>query len=244
MCFSSAVFQAGGLVVILVEVFRRNFLASIVPVIVNAILNGHQIVVDIVAFVARGDFPRSRLGEKQRGKILGAWVTRKMRTIAQFGIKDDGSEFLPAEARRSTQSFRNGSARGASSLRHAESSTALADLQEQAAYEKDYVPLPTGISEMPAAEQQSILEEPHEWIAHGEVGDAREDSTPTATHGEAWLPAEMEGSHYYEPQDERSGAEEGTSFLDPLASLDGRGGLGLEGDWLPGGESAAHRHAR
>src|SRR6188508_1618043 len=84
----SAVFQAGGLVVVLVEVSRKAYLASIVPVIVNAILNEHQIVVDIVAFVNRGDFPRSRLGEKQRGKILASWVSRKMRTMAQFGIRD------------------------------------------------------------------------------------------------------------------------------------------------------------
>lgn len=72
----------------LVEVGRKAYLASIVPVIVNAILNEHQIVVDIVAFVNRGDFPRSRLGEKQRGKILAGWVTRKMRTMAQFAIRD------------------------------------------------------------------------------------------------------------------------------------------------------------
>src|SRR5579871_387751 len=88
LLFDSAIFQAGGLVVILVEIFRKNFLASIVPVIVNAVLNTHHIVVDIVAFVSKGDFPRSRLGEKQRGKILGSWVNRKMRTIAQFSIRD------------------------------------------------------------------------------------------------------------------------------------------------------------
>ena len=79
--------------VVLVEVGRKNYLASIVPVIVNAILNEHQLIVDIVAFVSRGDFPRSRLGEKQRGKILAGWVTRKMPTIAQFGIRDpDGAD--------------------------------------------------------------------------------------------------------------------------------------------------------
>jgi len=92
-----AVFQAGGLVVIVVEIFRRNFLASMVPVIVNAILNEHQLVIDIVAFVHKGDFHRSRLGEKQRGKILAGWVTRKMRTIAQYSIRDpnmqDGMAF-------------------------------------------------------------------------------------------------------------------------------------------------------
>ncbi|KIW90324.1 uncharacterized protein Z519_08968 [Cladophialophora bantiana CBS 173.52] len=88
-----AVFQAGGMVVVLVEVFRKSYLASIVPVIVNAVLHEHQIVVDIVAFVGDGDFPRSRLSEKQRGKILASWVTRKLRTIAQFGIRDaDGPD--------------------------------------------------------------------------------------------------------------------------------------------------------
>lgn len=46
------------MVVVLVEVSRKAYLASIVPVIVNAILNEHQIIVDIVAFVNKGDFPR------------------------------------------------------------------------------------------------------------------------------------------------------------------------------------------
>lgn len=73
---------------VLVEVNRKPYLASLVPVIVNAILNEHQIIVDIVAFVSKGDFPRSRLGEKQRGKILAGWVTRKLRTVAQFSIRD------------------------------------------------------------------------------------------------------------------------------------------------------------
>lgn len=88
----SAVFQAGGLVVILVEVRVKSYLASMVPVIVNAILDQHQLVVDIVAFVGKGDFPRSRLGEKQRGKILASWVTRKMDPVAQFRIREAHSD--------------------------------------------------------------------------------------------------------------------------------------------------------
>ncbi|KAM3461967.1 hypothetical protein NHJ6243_004579 [Beauveria neobassiana] len=122
-----AVFQAGGLVVVLVEVNRKAYLASIVPVIVNAILSEHQIIVDIVAFVSKGDFPRSRLGEKQRGKILAGWVTRKLRTMAQFAIRDvdpaamgdgPGSD----EGRNSTGSVRSSAilAAGASSLRNVE----------------------------------------------------------------------------------------------------------------------------
>ncbi|GLI81165.1 hypothetical protein PoHVEF18_009537 [Penicillium ochrochloron] len=83
-----AIFQAGGLIVVVVEVTRKSFLASLVPVIVDTILGEHQVVADIVAFVSHGDFPRSRLGEKQRGKVLASWVTRKLRTVAQFSIRD------------------------------------------------------------------------------------------------------------------------------------------------------------
>lgn len=114
----SAVFQAGGLVVTIVEVGRKAYLASLVPVIVNAILNEHQIIVDIVAFVQKGDFPRSRLGEKQRGKILAGWVSRKMRTIAQFAIRDTATGGLD-EARDHPD---NGSGHRASigSFRHSQ----------------------------------------------------------------------------------------------------------------------------
>lgn len=101
----SAILQAGGLVVVVVEVTRKAYLASLVPVIVNAILNEHQVVADIVAFVPHGDFPRSRLGEKQRGKVLASWVTRKLRTIAQFSIRDvEGIETLFPDAPQSRTS--------------------------------------------------------------------------------------------------------------------------------------------
>ncbi|KAK7208110.1 hypothetical protein BZA70DRAFT_244673 [Myxozyma melibiosi] len=83
----SAVFQTGGVVVAVVESSRqKQFLASLVPVVVNAVMNEHQMVLDVVAFVAKGEFPRSRLAEKQRGKIMAAWVMRKLRTTAQFTV--------------------------------------------------------------------------------------------------------------------------------------------------------------
>jgi hypothetical protein len=74
----SAVFQAGGQIVAVLEVLTDEHLPSIVPLAVNAVLSEHQVVIDVITFVARGDFPRSRLGEKQRGKILSHWVTRKL----------------------------------------------------------------------------------------------------------------------------------------------------------------------
>lgn len=112
------------------------------PVIVNAILNEHQIIVDIVAFVNKGDFPRSRLGEKQRGKILAGWVTRKMRTLAQFAIRDmdpanivggepgtaDGSD--PNRASIGSQRSMSGLAPGSSSLRNVEHAPQILEQEE------------------------------------------------------------------------------------------------------------------
>ncbi|KAF7593269.1 hypothetical protein BBP40_011726 [Aspergillus hancockii] len=115
-----AVFQAGGLIVVVVEVTRKAYLASLVPVIVNAVLNEHQVVADLVAFVSHGDFPRSRLGEKQRGKVLASWVTRKLRTIAQFSIRDmEGPEnpFAEGPQHRASRSSKPGSMMGNSTRR-------------------------------------------------------------------------------------------------------------------------------
>jgi hypothetical protein len=112
-----AIFQAGGLIVVVVEVTRKAYLASLVPVIVDAILNEHQVVVDIVNFVSHGDFPRSRLGEKQRGKVLASWVTRKLRTIAQFSIRDlDGADgpFADLPQHRVSRGSKPGSTMGSS----------------------------------------------------------------------------------------------------------------------------------
>ncbi|KAK8055822.1 acyl-CoA ligase-like protein [Apiospora rasikravindrae] len=130
-----AVFQAGGLVVVLVEVSRKAYLASIVPVIVNAILGEHQIIIDIVAFVNKGDFPRSRLAEKQRGKILAGWVTRKMRTVAQFNIRDGDASGLENDAqveahRASVGSLRSSGIPGASSLRNMEHAPQILEQEE------------------------------------------------------------------------------------------------------------------
>lgn len=113
---------------VVVEVTRKAYLASIVPVIVNAVLNEHQVVADIVAFVSHGDFPRSRLGEKQRGKVLASWVTRKLRTMAQFSIRDmEGSEnpFAEAPQHRGSRSSKPGSMMGNSTRR----STAIPDAE-------------------------------------------------------------------------------------------------------------------
>ena len=101
--------------------------------IVNAILHEHQIVVDIIAFVNKGDFPRSRLGEKQRGTVLAKWVKRSLQTEAQFAIRN--SDFSPEggvhagleEHRASLTGSLRGGVQGGSSLRNVESAGAGGD---------------------------------------------------------------------------------------------------------------------
>ena len=163
--------------VVVVEIFRRNFLAAMVPVIVNAILNEHQLVIDIVAFVNKGDFHRSRLGEKQRGKILAGWVTRKMRTIAQYSIRDPHGDFNQineepgmTQGRTSTGTFRNsmmgGSIKGSvhGSMRGMNAQMQNLQLQMGGAQELQGQPQtnfapPAGMSEMAAqAYSESIAE--------------------------------------------------------------------------------------
>lgn len=194
---SSAVFQAGGLVVVLVEVVRKAYLASIVPVIVNAVLNEHQVVVDIVAFVTKGDFPRSRLGEKQRGKILASWVTRKLRTIAQFCIRDaDGADSQITEVAEPRSTL--GSVVGiGSSLKNVQTVnvTPKTHAQQQA---RDYAALPTGISEMPATYESSIVESP---------------PLPTADEDRDETPTEPRNHHHFSSKNDGGKVDDKSSFL-------------------------------
>ncbi|GME31927.1 hypothetical protein GTA08_BOTSDO07258 [Neofusicoccum parvum] len=218
-----AVFQAGGMIVILVEIFRKNFLASMVPVIVNAVLNEHHVVTDIVAFVSKGDFPRSRLGEKQRGKILATWVTRKMRTIAQFSIRDpDGADSQLTEVaeenggpggrhmsmmQQQQQQMGGGIIKRPSSLRKVTSASALPDpnlptpLQIQHQQQQGGYGLP--IQEVPTPE--------------GHIGDpfGGEDArTPTAEHHQRAYP------HLQAPQGPSGGSALDYSPVDMAGVFD------------------------
>ncbi|KAK6077851.1 acyl-CoA ligase [Seiridium cupressi] len=156
-----AVFQAGGLVAVIVEVSRKAYLASIVPVIVNAILNEHQIIIDIVAFVNKGDFPRSRLGEKQRGKILAGWVTRKLRTLAQFAIRDmdamEGGDGVADAHRASIASYRSSGVPGASSLRNMEHAPQILEQEEIDSQMNKLSELPAGTTGQSAKSGKSSV---------------------------------------------------------------------------------------
>jgi len=120
----SAVFQAGGQIVAVLEVLTDEHLPSIVPLTVNAVLSEHQVVIDVITFVARGYFPRSRLGEKQRGKILSHWVTRKLRTIEQFTVRDPEDEIRNSDSLQDLSGLRieDGTSNGHVHGHHSQSS--------------------------------------------------------------------------------------------------------------------------
>lgn len=169
-------------------------------------------VLDIVAFVDNGSFPRSRLGEKQRGKILAGWVSRKMQTIAQFSIRDpdaDGSvgTAVPEEQRGrrgSAQSFRT---TGAGSMRHAMGTNASSLRHVES------------VADMPVLEEGAVMQAPshHEYmdsnaVAHpedffelpppGSSGvESRSDATPT---NENPRPLQLHPSMQYSPVESES----------------------------------------
>lgn len=158
-----------------------------VPVIVNAILNEHQLVIDIVAFVIKGDFHRSRLGEKQRGKILAGWVTRKMRTIAQYSIRDPNgpeNQMMISEepANRASMSMRGpgstkGSLRGGSMLGMTAQLNSMQLQQQQASAIQHELPGQSAPGNF--AQSQSPIQAPptdHHYPA------IPEDKTPTEAH--------------------------------------------------------------
>lgn len=82
----SCVFKADGFVIAIIDTLRAKYLSSLVPVIFNTVLNDHNLILDIVAFTKPAEFPYSRLGIKQRGKIVERFTTKKLGIQAQYGL--------------------------------------------------------------------------------------------------------------------------------------------------------------
>jgi hypothetical protein len=186
-----------------------------VPVIVNAILNEHQLVVDIVAFVIKGDFHRSRLGEKQRGKILAGWVTRKMRTIAQYSIRDPNgqdtqmmiSEEPTGRMSMSANSMMRASGGAAPSLKGSVGAGSMLGMTNQlnnlnfhmAPQEPPLQPaqgsLPN-LSELPPQQQ--------EYAPNTHTSDLHDDKTPTDARPSFLPPLQHQGPTDFSPVDARA----------------------------------------
>ncbi|KAG5358114.1 hypothetical protein CJU89_4613 [Yarrowia sp. B02] len=95
LCSNGAVvFQAADHVIAVCEVTTDKFLASLVPVIASTVLDEHQLIINVVAFIPAKSMPKSRLGEKQRGKVLSQFVSKKLKTLQIFGVCEGQSTVL------------------------------------------------------------------------------------------------------------------------------------------------------
>lgn len=82
----SCIFKCADYTVVVCESKRMRNCASLVPLIVNTVLSKHHLVVDIIAFMKRGEFPISRLGTKQRARIVDAWVQGVIPISCLYGV--------------------------------------------------------------------------------------------------------------------------------------------------------------
>ena len=74
----SIVFQYKDDVVAVVSIKSNEHALSAVPLVVNAVLEHHSFLVDVVVIVQPNHFPRSRYGDKVRRKALSQYVERKL----------------------------------------------------------------------------------------------------------------------------------------------------------------------
>lgn len=82
----SCVFKASDFTIAICEARKTKNLAALVPLIVNAVFSKHHIIIDIVAFIKKGEFPISRLATKQRARIVDAWVQGIIPIKVLYGI--------------------------------------------------------------------------------------------------------------------------------------------------------------
>lgn len=82
----SCLFRCSDYTVVVCEAKRSRNLSALVPMIVNTVFSKHHIIVDIVAFIKKGEFPISRLGTKQRARIVDAWVQGVIPLLALYGV--------------------------------------------------------------------------------------------------------------------------------------------------------------
>ncbi|CAG8440959.1 8893_t:CDS:10 [Acaulospora morrowiae] len=81
------VFQANNETVCVVEVRSTEGILNLVPCILNTILDEHQFIIDVIVFIVQGSLPKSRLGEKQRAKVMSNWISGHLPTLYVHHVK-------------------------------------------------------------------------------------------------------------------------------------------------------------
>ncbi|CAG8652693.1 4885_t:CDS:2, partial [Cetraspora pellucida] len=68
------IFQANDETVCTIEVRAVEGILNLVPCTISSILDEHQFIIDVIVFINNGTLPKSRLGEKQRAKVMDSWL--------------------------------------------------------------------------------------------------------------------------------------------------------------------------
>lgn len=82
----TCIFKCSDYIIVVCEAKRSNNLSSLVPLITDTVFSKHHLFVDVVAFIKKGEFPISRLGTKQRARIVDAWVQGIIPLAVLYGI--------------------------------------------------------------------------------------------------------------------------------------------------------------
>ncbi|CAI2174395.1 11753_t:CDS:10 [Funneliformis geosporum] len=85
------VFQSNKEVVCVVEVRAKEGILNLIPCVMNSILDEHQFIIDVIVFIGPGTLPKSRLGEKQRAKVINSWLSGNLTTLHVHYVKSKPS---------------------------------------------------------------------------------------------------------------------------------------------------------
>ncbi|CAG8805055.1 18588_t:CDS:2, partial [Racocetra persica] len=81
------VFQANDETVCTIEVRSVEGILNLVPCTISSILDEHQFVIDVIVFISNGTLPKSRLGEKQRAKVMDSWLRGTLQALHVHYVK-------------------------------------------------------------------------------------------------------------------------------------------------------------
>lgn len=84
---SAVLFTANNMNVVVAETSSdKRYLPSLGTWIANSILEEHEFLPDVVAFIGKGQMPKSRLKEKQRKTLITKYVENKLTIAGQYGV--------------------------------------------------------------------------------------------------------------------------------------------------------------
>ncbi|KAI9289485.1 hypothetical protein BC943DRAFT_271616 [Umbelopsis sp. AD052] len=92
-------FQSVNETVTIVAVKSAEAALSVVPSVVNAVLQEHMFLIDTIVIVSQGNLPKTRMGDKQRGKAFVAYMEKSLPALHVRRITNQNSPLeLPSHS--------------------------------------------------------------------------------------------------------------------------------------------------